>query len=114
LNSVDEEFEAIRRTITSIEKMDDDALSKFLKKEDLQNFKKATKALDAYYSTLKKIETEGSSVLVAAKGRHKQTSEKLEAAKEKQSYRGQVVEEKAKVLTDSGYFSGKEKVKLAE
>ena len=113
LNSVGEEFEFIQGIITKIGAMDDDALSKFLTKEDIQIFNKATKALRQYQSTLKSLKTNGSSVLVNAKEKHKNVETKLNIVKEKQSYRSGVVEEKKQTLTDKGYFAGKEAVSQA-
>ena len=113
LNSVGEEFEFIQGIITKIGAMDDDVLSKFLTKEDIQVFNKATKALKQYQSILKSLETNGSSVLVNAKEKYKNVESKLNAAKEKQSYRGGIVEEKKQTLTDKGYFAGKEIVSQA-
>ena len=70
LGSVGEEFEHIERIVTQLGKMDDDALSKFLKKEDLKIFKDSTKALKEYYDIVKKLESGDSSVLSEAKKAH--------------------------------------------
>ena len=110
LNSIGEEFEYIKNTLNGISKMDDDALSKFLTREDLQIFRQATKVLKDYQSILSKIEQNGSTVLQTARNKHKNVSGKLETAKEKQKYRGSVVAEREQKLTEEGYFAGRAKV----
>ena len=114
LTSIGEEFESIQTTITKIEKMDDGALSKFLSKDDIQIFNKATKALKNYQTVLNSIQENGSSVLKDAKAKHTKTQDKLLAAKERQADRSSKVTEKEGVLRASGYFAGQEKVQKAK
>jgi hypothetical protein len=80
LGSVGEEFEHIERIVKQLGSMDDDALSKFLKKEDLKVFKDSTKALREYYEIVKKLQTGDSSVLTEAKkGKNKAIKNREEA-----------------------------------
>lgn len=114
LGSVGEEFEHVERIITKLSKMDDDALSKFLKKEDLKVFKDSTKALKEYYDIVKKLEGGDSSVLTEAKKTKEKATKVREEAKFKMDRRKTEFEEKEASLKSTGVLEKRESVKTAK
>jgi hypothetical protein len=93
--------------------MDDDALSKFLKKEDLDHYKKASKALEDYYAKLKKIKDEKSPALKETENELTRQTKNKESAELRLERRKQTKDEKEAALITAGYQEAKKNTKSA-
>ena len=115
LEKIGEKFSTIERLFGDFAKMDDDTLSRFLTKEDLQRYQKITKAVKKYGDALADISQAGKSQkLRDAQKLETAVQDKRTQAKEKLARRSQELEEARQSAGYKAVSDAREKVKTVK